>query len=315
MKKSGLPEEEMDRPAIVICHSFPECWRLPTDGEEMESPGCPCPDPNSDEQVGAAGWGRGVLGRASGECGWRASQQCLCCTAGAGSGAGGVCGLPGRTCCWLQEAPAGCGFWACCAADAAEALKPPRRRPPTHPALSHYAPCRRWLTGWAAPCLRRRRCLRTWWSTATPWTRCGGQGGPARWCCAAAGLGVRAPALPLPLPSAGLAWASCAAGKMRGGGRCRWRRPGACPAGRARAAAADDGRPAQPSAPCGSLSSSRCGCPLSSTGPPSCGAACTRTSCAWCRRCAAAAGPLAAGRRQPAGCGCGCGSAGTRPWL
>jgi hypothetical protein len=51
MKKAGMPEEELDRPAIVICHSFPECWRLPTDGDEMESPGCPCPDPNSDEQV------------------------------------------------------------------------------------------------------------------------------------------------------------------------------------------------------------------------------------------------------------------------
>ncbi len=61
LKKAGMPEEELDRPAIVICHSFPECWRLPADGDEMESPGCPCPDPNSDEQVrGGAGWAMDV---------------------------------------------------------------------------------------------------------------------------------------------------------------------------------------------------------------------------------------------------------------
>lgn len=47
----ALSGTEMNRTAIVICHSFPKCWakdgQLRSPGED--TPGCPCP---SDEMVG-----------------------------------------------------------------------------------------------------------------------------------------------------------------------------------------------------------------------------------------------------------------------
>ena len=75
LSKGGLVSADMARPAIAVCHSFPDCWALPAanplpggvaavDGapaaargataahhEPMTAPGCPCPAVGSDEVV------------------------------------------------------------------------------------------------------------------------------------------------------------------------------------------------------------------------------------------------------------------------
>ncbi|KAF8056240.1 hypothetical protein HT031_006428 [Scenedesmus sp. PABB004] len=47
----SLPAAALDRPAIVVCHSFPDCWLLPKDQGGMRVPGCPCPPPEASELV------------------------------------------------------------------------------------------------------------------------------------------------------------------------------------------------------------------------------------------------------------------------
>lgn len=57
LSKGALPEGKLQRPAIAICHSFPECWargggRGRGGGRDrdppMAAPGCPCPPDDSD---------------------------------------------------------------------------------------------------------------------------------------------------------------------------------------------------------------------------------------------------------------------------
>jgi len=59
--RGGLSEQELSRPAIAICHSFPDCWSISNSklsvGDEdsgdkpMKAPGCPCPAAEGDEVV------------------------------------------------------------------------------------------------------------------------------------------------------------------------------------------------------------------------------------------------------------------------
>jgi hypothetical protein len=58
LAKGRIPEEDMERPAIVICHSFPECWQLDQDVLRVGggTPGCPCPQQqDKGGKVGSAG--------------------------------------------------------------------------------------------------------------------------------------------------------------------------------------------------------------------------------------------------------------------
>ncbi|GBF99949.1 hypothetical protein Rsub_12642 [Raphidocelis subcapitata] len=51
LARGGLPEFELTRPAIAVCHSFPDCWHRPVVASDpgaagdtpMSAPGCPCP--------------------------------------------------------------------------------------------------------------------------------------------------------------------------------------------------------------------------------------------------------------------------------
>eukprot|EP00879_Flechtneria_rotunda_P016710 GHRR01017487.1.p1 GENE.GHRR01017487.1~~GHRR01017487.1.p1 ORF type:complete len:576 (+),score=143.08 GHRR01017487.1:1338-3065(+) len=43
--------KELQRPTVVVCHSFPECWFLQKDMNNMEVPGCPCPEPDDNTVV------------------------------------------------------------------------------------------------------------------------------------------------------------------------------------------------------------------------------------------------------------------------
>eukprot|EP00195_Chlamydomonas_chlamydogama_P006392 CAMPEP_0202898984 /NCGR_PEP_ID=MMETSP1392-20130828/7351_1 /ASSEMBLY_ACC=CAM_ASM_000868 /TAXON_ID=225041 /ORGANISM="Chlamydomonas chlamydogama, Strain SAG 11-48b" /LENGTH=663 /DNA_ID=CAMNT_0049585063 /DNA_START=247 /DNA_END=2238 /DNA_ORIENTATION=+ len=38
-----LTQSELSRPAIVVCHSFPDCWERPGEWQYPELPGVPCP--------------------------------------------------------------------------------------------------------------------------------------------------------------------------------------------------------------------------------------------------------------------------------
>eukprot|EP00877_Chromochloris_zofingiensis_P000172 jgi/Chrzof1/10155/Cz04g31010.t1 len=43
--RDRLPDAELNRAAIVICHTFPDCWLLAKEKHFMDVPGCPCPAP------------------------------------------------------------------------------------------------------------------------------------------------------------------------------------------------------------------------------------------------------------------------------
>ncbi|KAI8475933.1 MAG: hypothetical protein J3K34DRAFT_517089 [Monoraphidium minutum] len=58
LSKGALPERELQRPAIAICHTFPECWARgdaarglpwPRGDPPMAAPGCPCPPGGAEE--------------------------------------------------------------------------------------------------------------------------------------------------------------------------------------------------------------------------------------------------------------------------
>jgi hypothetical protein len=54
LARAAVAEDGLSRPAIAICHSFPDCWaRPPADSDEhaMSAPGCPCPHVGGDEVV------------------------------------------------------------------------------------------------------------------------------------------------------------------------------------------------------------------------------------------------------------------------
>jgi len=51
LAKGRLPKAELDRPAIAVCHSFPDCWLMPQDIPGMMVPGCPCPPPEVNDLV------------------------------------------------------------------------------------------------------------------------------------------------------------------------------------------------------------------------------------------------------------------------
>ena len=51
LARGKLPQHELDRPAVAICHSFPDCWLLSADANSMRVPGCPCPPPELSELV------------------------------------------------------------------------------------------------------------------------------------------------------------------------------------------------------------------------------------------------------------------------
>lgn len=45
LSRGRLNATELDRPAIAVCHSFPDCWRMQNDIASMVT-GCPCPMEN-----------------------------------------------------------------------------------------------------------------------------------------------------------------------------------------------------------------------------------------------------------------------------
>ncbi|KAF6262613.1 hypothetical protein COO60DRAFT_599783 [Scenedesmus sp. NREL 46B-D3] len=49
--RGRLPQRELQRPAIAICHTFPDCYLLPKDTNGMDVPGCPCPSPDMKDLV------------------------------------------------------------------------------------------------------------------------------------------------------------------------------------------------------------------------------------------------------------------------
>lgn len=46
LSRGRLNRTELERPAIAVCHSFPDCWRMQRDVPAMGVPGCPCPPEN-----------------------------------------------------------------------------------------------------------------------------------------------------------------------------------------------------------------------------------------------------------------------------
>lgn len=46
-----LPKPELERPAIAVCHSHPDCWLMQHDARSMLVPGCPCPPPDMNDLI------------------------------------------------------------------------------------------------------------------------------------------------------------------------------------------------------------------------------------------------------------------------
>jgi hypothetical protein len=51
LSRGRLAQPELERPAIAVCHSFPDCWLMQHDTPTMLVPGCPCPPPEMNDLV------------------------------------------------------------------------------------------------------------------------------------------------------------------------------------------------------------------------------------------------------------------------
>uniref|UniRef100_A0A383VNX1 Glycosyl transferase family 1 domain-containing protein n=1 Tax=Tetradesmus obliquus TaxID=3088 RepID=A0A383VNX1_TETOB len=49
--RGRLPQAELQRPAIAVCHTFPDCYLMAKDTNSMDVPGCPCPSPEMKDLV------------------------------------------------------------------------------------------------------------------------------------------------------------------------------------------------------------------------------------------------------------------------
>jgi hypothetical protein len=51
LSRDVLQAVDLNRPALAVCHTFPDCWFLPKDSNDMMVPGCPCPAPEVDHLI------------------------------------------------------------------------------------------------------------------------------------------------------------------------------------------------------------------------------------------------------------------------